>query len=192
MLLALARQAIGLALGAGGPAGVELDAAAEEDWLQAPGACFVTLTHRGLLRGCIGSVWARRRLLEDVRSNARAAALADPRFPPLTAAELPSTRIEVSLLSVPSPLAAASEAEALAALRPGIDGLILDYAEAQATFLPQVWESLPAPHDFLVQLKRKAGLPAAFWAPAIRLQRYTVVKWQEGPRDTGGKRSPSG
>jgi AmmeMemoRadiSam system protein A len=196
VLLRLARQAIAAAVGVARPASVEtaeaaetgeiedLDAAAIEPWLLEPGACFVTLTQAGRLRGCIGSVRARRRLLDDVRSNARAAALADPRFAPLTAAEFPATRIEVSLLSPPVPFPAATEAQALGGLRPGVDGLILDYAgEAQATFLPQVWESLPAPRDFLAQLKRKAGLRMDFWSPAIRLHRYTVVKWQEAPSD---------
>jgi AmmeMemoRadiSam system protein A len=180
LLLALARQAIAAALGVAAPAGAELDAAAREPWLRQPGACFVTLTNANRLRGCIGSVRPRRPLIEDLRSNARAAALADPRFPPLSAAELPQARVEVSLLSPLAPLAAASEAEALAALRPGIDGLVLDYAgDAQATFLPQVWDSLRTPREFLSQLKLKAGLPAELWSPAIRLQRYTVVKWQE-------------
>jgi AmmeMemoRadiSam system protein A len=180
LLLSIARQAIAAALGVYAPGVADVDEAAGEPWLAAPGASFVTLVHGGRLRGCIGSVRARRPLLDDLRSNARAAALADPRFPPLSAAELPATRIEVSLLSPPTPLAAASEAEALASLRPGIDGLILEAgAYAHATFLPQVWESLPAPRDFLAQLKSKAGLPPDFWSDAIRLQRYTVVKWQE-------------
>jgi AmmeMemoRadiSam system protein A len=183
VLLALAREAICAALEdalAPAPSRVpppELDAS----WLRAAGACFVTLTRKGRLRGCIGSVRARRPLGDDVRANARAAALADPRFPPLAVAELADTRIEVSLLSPPAPLpAVASEEEALAALRPGIDGIILEYGgEAHATFLPQVWESLPAPRDFLAHLKHKAGLPPDFWSPALRLQRYTVTRWEE-------------
>jgi uncharacterized protein len=185
VLLALAREAIGVALyllpaAAAWPAS-ELAA----PWLRAPGACFVTLTRQGRLRGCIGSVRARRPLADDVRANARAAALSDPRFPPLTAGELPGTRIEVSLLSAASPLPAASETEALAALRPGIDGLILEIGgETHATFLPQVWENLPSPRDFLAHLKHKAGLPPDFWSPDLRLQRYTVTKWTEpGPQE---------
>jgi AmmeMemoRadiSam system protein A len=193
VLLALAREAIAAALDARPappPAPAPSRPAAPSrvppaqlaaPWLRAEGACFVTLTRQGRLRGCIGSVRARRPLYDDVWANARAAALADPRFPPLTAAELPETRIEVSLLSPPAPLpAAASEEEALAALRPGVDGIILEYGgEAHATFLPQVWESLPAPRDFLAHLKHKAGLPTDFWSPALRLQRYTVTSWEE-------------
>jgi AmmeMemoRadiSam system protein A len=179
VLLALAREAIAAALGAPGPAPVPA-ALLFAPWLRAPGACFVTLTQQGRLRGCIGSVHARRPLADDVRGNALAAALSDPRFPPLTVAELPATRIEVSLLSAASPLPAASEAEALAALRPGVDGIILECgAEAHATFLPQVWDSLPAPRDFLAHLKHKAGLPHEFWSPDLRLLRYTVTHWEE-------------
>jgi AmmeMemoRadiSam system protein A len=180
LLLALAREAIAGALDAPWqPARVPAtDLTAP--WLRAPGACFVTLTRQNRLRGCIGSVRARRPLGDDVRANARAAALSDPRFPPLTAAELPETRIEVSLLSPPAPLYAASEEEALAALRPGIDGIILEVGEeSHATFLPQVWDNLPSPREFLAHLKHKAGLPVDFWSPDLRLQRYTVTKWAE-------------
>ena len=183
VLLALAREAIAAALDVPPRAARWPAAEVEAPWLRAPGACFVTLTRQGRLRGCIGSVRARRPLVDDVRANARAAALSDPRFPQLTAGELPDTRIEVSLLSAASPLPAASEEEALAALRPGIDGIILEVGgETHATFLPQVWENLPSPRDFLAHLKHKAGLPPDFWSPDLRLQRYTVTKWTEpGP-----------
>ena len=180
VLLALAREAIAAALHVPPPAARWPAAELEAPWLRAPGACFVTLTRQGRLRGCIGSVRARRPLVDDVRANARAAALSDPRFPQLTAGELPDTRIEVSLLSAASPLPAASEEEALAALRPGIDGIILEIGgETHATFLPQVWENLPSPRDFLAHLKHKAGLSPGFWSPDLRLHRYTVTKWVE-------------
>jgi AmmeMemoRadiSam system protein A len=147
--------------------------------LQRPGATFVTLKRRGALRGCIGSLAAYRPLLEDVRENARRAAFSDPRFLPLTADELPTLRVEVSLLSTPSPLSCADEAEALAQLRPGIDGLILSEHGQRATFLPQVWEDLPEPRQFLAHLKQKAGLPPDHWSADIRLERYQAAKWKE-------------
>ncbi|HVR06817.1 MAG TPA: AmmeMemoRadiSam system protein A [Thermoanaerobaculia bacterium] len=183
LLLALAREAIAAVLYVPWQAVRVPAAELAAPWLRAPGACFVTLTQDGRLRGCIGSVRARRPLADDVCANARAAALSDPRFPPLTAVELPATRIEVSLLSAPTPLPAASEEEALATLRPGIDGVILELGgESHATFLPQVWDNLPSPRDFLAHLKHKAGLPVDFWSPDLRLQRYTVIKWSEpGP-----------
>jgi AmmeMemoRadiSam system protein A len=186
VLLALAREAIAAGLGEPVPAAPVPAAQLWAPWLRAPGACFVTLTQQGRLRGCIGSVRARRPLADDVRSNALAAALSDPRFPPLTVPELATTRIEVSLLSAASPLPSASEEEALAALRPGIDGVILECGgEVHATFLPQVWDSLPSPSDFLTHLKHKAGLPPDFWAPDLRLHRYTVAKWEEDPPHDG-------
>jgi AmmeMemoRadiSam system protein A len=175
LLLALARGAIAESLGL--PAAAP---AQQLPWLREPGATFVTLKSEGRLRGCVGSIRARRPLGEDVRANARAAAFADPRFPPLTAPEWPDTRVEVSLLTPPEPLAPApSEEAAAAALAPGVDGLVLEYQHYGATFLPQVWEQLREPAEFLAHLKHKAGLPRAFWSAEIRLLRYRVEKWAE-------------
>ena len=148
-------------------------------WLQAPGACFVTLTQQGELRGCIGSLEAHRALLADVKANALAAAFRDPRFAPLAVHELERTEVEISLLSPMQALSFGSEAEALAQLRPGIDGLVFEFGARRSTFLPQVWEQLPEVQDFMAHLKRKAGLPASFWHGEVRLQRYTVAKWKE-------------
>jgi hypothetical protein len=88
-------------------------------------------------------------------------------------------RVEVSLLSPSEPMAFASEEEALAGLRPGMDGVILEWTRYRGTFLPQVWDQLPDPREFLAQLKRKAGLAHDFWAEDLRLHRYTVTKWME-------------
>ncbi len=176
VLLALARDAIARALGQAGTVTVSPEDAA---WLDVPGATFVTLTQQGALRGCIGSLEARRKLRDDVVANARAAAFADPRFAPLTADELARTRVEVSVLSTPEPMPWADEADALARLRPGIDGVILECGRHRATFLPQVWTQLPEPRAFMAHLKQKAGLDAGFWSPDVRLARYTVQKFQE-------------
>ena len=144
-----------------------------------PGATFVTLTRNGQLRGCIGSLEAYRPLLVDTGENALAAAFRDHRFAPLSADEFATTQVEVSLLTPPEAFPVADEADAIARLRPGVDGLVLAYRQRRATFLPQVWESLPNPRQFLAQLKLKAGLPADFWHPEIRLARYGVRKWKE-------------
>jgi AmmeMemoRadiSam system protein A len=152
---------------------------AEGDWLAVPGATFVTLTHIGKLRGCMGSLQAHRALRDDVQANALAAAFRDPRFMPLSASELDQLRVEVSLLSPTETLSFDSEADALAQLKPLQDGVILQFGRQRATFLPQVWEQLPQPEDFMAQLKRKAGLPSGFWSDAIRLERYRVQKWRE-------------
>jgi AmmeMemoRadiSam system protein A len=172
-LLPIARASIARALGRSNV----VDETAP--WLLEPGACFVTLTRQGELRGCIGSLEARRSLLADVKANAVAAALHDPRFSPLSAQELDRTEIEVSLLSPMQALAFSSEADALGQLQPGIDGVVFEFGTLRSTFLPQVWEQLPDPDEFMAHLKRKAGLHADFWAAEVRLQRYTVSNWKE-------------
>mgnify|MGYP001581572792 CR=1 FL=1 len=172
-LLAIARGAIAEQLGVPAPS---FDAA---QWLDEPGATFVTLTCAGALRGCIGSLVAERPLRADVENNALAAAFSDPRFPPLSAREYRDIEVEVSLLSAMQPVAVESESHALTLLRPGIDGMLLEYGGRRGTFLPQVWEQLPEPRAFLAHLKQKAGLPADFWAEEIRLSRYTITKWRE-------------
>lgn len=173
ILLAIARSAIAQQFGH------LFNATVDAPWLQEPGATFITLTQAGELRGCIGTLQAHRSLLEDVKANAIAAAFRDPRFPPLQAAELSSTRIELSLLSPSAPLVFTSEQEALAQLQPNIDGVIFEYGTHRSTFLPQVWEQLPDPKTFMAHLKRKAGLDALFWSDEIKLARYHVSKWKE-------------
>jgi MEMO1 family protein len=145
--------------------------------LAAHGATFVTLQHRGALRGCIGTLQAVRPLDEDVRVHALAAAFRDPRFAPLTLAEYFEVDVEVSLLDPAEPLPVRSEAEALRLLRPQIDGVVLEWRGRRATFLPQVWAQLPAADDFIAALKRKAGLAVDFWAEDLRLSRYRVRKF---------------
>ncbi|MFH1659868.1 MAG: AmmeMemoRadiSam system protein A [Pseudomonadota bacterium] len=173
ILLTLARNAIAAQLG-------EAQSPADDcPELHKPGATFVTLTQQGNLRGCIGSLEAWRPLAQDVQENAIGAAFRDPRFEPLTADELPITRVEVSLLTPAEPIFFTSEADALAQLRPEIDGVILTAGQRRSTFLPQVWEQLPGPASFMAHLKQKAGLPANYWGTDVRLERYTVKKWKE-------------
>ena len=150
-----------------------------ESWLFKLGATFVTLTQSNELRGCIGSLQAYCPLIEDVRNNAVSAAMRDPRFMPLTANELSGVAIEVSLLSELQPLNFSNEGDVLSQLHPGVDGIVLEYGHHRSTFLPQVWESLPQPQQFLAQLKLKARLPESFWSEGIVLFRYTVSKWRE-------------
>lgn len=173
LLLSIARASIARRFGIF----FETDASAK--FLHETAACFVTLMQNEQLRGCIGSLEARRSLLDDVRANAQAAAFQDPRFAPLPASELADTRIEVSVLSALSRIEFDDENDALAKLRPGIDGIVLSCNGCRGTFLPQVWDSLPQPRSFLGELKRKAGLPADFWSPGVQLFRYGVEKWQE-------------
>lgn len=147
------------------------------DWLREARASFVTLRLDGELRGCVGTIDAHRPLGDDVAHNAFAAAYRDSRFAPVGEDERARLGVEVSVLSVRVAFAAPSEAEALAALRPGIDGIYFEFDGMRATFLPQVWDNLPDPLDFLCELRRKAGLPMRFWHERVRLSRYTIVKY---------------
>jgi AmmeMemoRadiSam system protein A len=150
-----------------------------QPWLHDKGASFVTLTMNQHLRGCIGSLEAHRPLLLDVKANAYAAAFGDPRFSPLTIAELDETEIEISLLSPQQPLSFKDEADALAQLRPQIDGVVFKYGHYRSTFLPQVWEQLTDATIFMAHLKHKAGLHPEFWHDDVELYRYTVTKFKE-------------
>jgi AmmeMemoRadiSam system protein B/AmmeMemoRadiSam system protein A len=173
-LLAHARAAIARRLG------VPSATAPHAPFLDEPGATFVTLKTERQLRGCVGSLAARRPLGDDVRANAQAAAFDDPRFPPLARVEYDALEVEVSVLSASTPLVVASEQELHAQLRPGIDGVTLQWRGRRGTFLPQVWESLSDPREFITQLKYKAGLPLDFWSPDLEISRYTVEKFIEG------------
>lgn len=153
-------------------------------WVNQKGASFVTLTQSGQLRGCIGTLEPYRSLLEDVKENAVSAATRDPRFQRMHHDELAYTDIELSVLSPLEAMAFNSEKNALAQLRPGVDGIIFEWHGRRSTFLPQVWEQLPNPAEFMGHLKMKAGLPSNFWAEDVNLARYTVSKWREGDLNT--------
>jgi AmmeMemoRadiSam system protein B/AmmeMemoRadiSam system protein A len=152
---------------------------ADAPWLTQNGATFITLTKDGALRGCIGSLQAMRPLGEDVAENAVAAAFRDPRFPPVTPAEWPDVKVEVSLLSTPKPMRFADEDDLLNQIRAGEDGIILEYENRRATFLPQVWESIRDKRQFLRELARKAGLADDVRLGRCRIWRYKVTKWKE-------------
>jgi MEMO1 family protein len=148
-------------------------------WLRQQGATFITLTRNGELRGCIGSLQASRPLGDDVAENAVAAAFRDPRFTPMSAEDWPGVRVEVSLLSTPKPMRFADEADLLAQIQPGEDGLIIECDGRRATFLPQVWDTIADKREFLAHLLHKAGLPADTRLARCRVSRYRVTKWKE-------------
>ena len=180
-LLEIARSSIDRSL-----SGKGAQAAEPLAWLRQAGATFVTLTKAGArgaeLRGCIGSLEAKRPLGVDVAENALAAAFRDPRFPALSAAEWLNVSVEVSLLSAPRPIQFADEADLLAQVEAGEDGIILEHAGRRATFLPQVWESLPEKRVFFGELLRKSGLPADTRLGRCKVSRYRVAKWKETSR----------
>lgn len=157
-----------------------LDASSLTPALKENGASFVTLTIHGGLRGCIGALEAYQPLAEDVCEHAVAAALHDPRFPPVNESELDGINIEVSRLTAPHELEYSSSADLLKKLRPQVDGVILKYGHRRATFLPQVWEKIPDPVEFLEQLCCKMGAPASLWRDAkLQVHIYQVEEFHE-------------
>ena len=147
-----------------------------------PGASFVTLERGGALRGCVGTLEAIRPLYDDVQRNA-VRAMRDPRLPPVTVDDWPELDVKVSVLSAPEPLPVAGRDDLLAALRPGIDGLIITDGRRRATFLPAVWAKLPDPEEFLDALLAKAGF--AGWPDGLVVRRYGSVEFRDpAPRAT--------
>ncbi len=136
------------------------DVAGLPSHLLEPGAAFVTLTIDGELHGCIGSVEARRPLALDVADNALSAAFNDPRFAPLTPDDLPRLSIEISILNPLQPLAYTSFADLIRQVRPGVDGVLITRKHRRGLLLPQVWERIPDPAEFLSYVCLKAGLAA--------------------------------
>jgi AmmeMemoRadiSam system protein A len=144
------------------------------------GASFVTLTKNGRLRGCIGTLEAYQPLAVDVQEHAVAAALEDPRFPKVQSSELQEIRIEVSVLTPKVPLSYSSPEDLLQKLQPGIDGVVIQDGFRRATFLPQVWDQLPDPKQFLSHLCKKMGSPADLWQQkAINVSIYHVQEFHE-------------
>lgn len=136
------------------------------------GASFVTLTIDDDLRGCIGALEATQPLVQDVREHAIAAALNDPRFLPVSENELGSIKLEVSRLTAPVLLEYSTGEDLLKKLRPHVDGVILQHGRYRATFLPQVWEKIPDPAEFLNALCHKMGASQNLWRDT-KLQVYT-------------------
>jgi len=148
--------------------------------LRENGASFVTLTIHNELRGCIGALEAHQPLAEDVREHAVAAALEDPRFRPVVESELSRIRLEVSRLTAPYLLEYSSSEDLLKKLRPHVDGVILKDDFRRATFLPQVWEKIPDPVDFLDQLCMKMGASKKSWRETkLRVYLYQVEEFHE-------------
>ena len=160
-LLGIARQSLEAAVK--GEQSPKLDAALLTPRLKEQGASFVTLTVCGELRGCIGALEPYQPLADDVREHTIAAALQDPRFPPVGPHELNGINIEVSRLSVPYPLEYSTDEDLIQKLRPHIDGVILSDGMHRATFLPQVWEKIPDPAQFLNNLCYKMGAAPDTW-----------------------------
>jgi len=147
--------------------------------LNQPGATFVTLNLDGELRGCIGTLEARRALLDDLVANAKAAAFEDPRFYPLSQDEFEKVEIEVSLLTPSEPIDYKDIADLKSKITPYEDGIILELGYKKATFLPQVWEQLPSFEQFFSHLCQKAGLGSECLEKHPLIRRYRVYKYHQ-------------
>jgi len=177
-LLLLAREAMEHAVRGEPAPAVELDVLSPH--LKEHGASFVTLTIQGRLRGCVGALEPFQPLALDVCEHAVAAALHDFRFPPVEPDELARILIEISRLTLPVPLAYQKPEELLTRLRPGQDGVTLRDGSRRATFLPQVWEKLPDPGDFLDNLCYKMGSAPDLWrTKPLEVSTYQVEEFHE-------------
>jgi AmmeMemoRadiSam system protein A len=131
---------------------------ADDPELQEPGAAFVTLKKSGQLRGCIGAVEACEPMIESVARMARAAAIEDPRFPPVRPEEVATLTVDISLLSPSKRVTDAMQIEV------GRHGLIIEQGANRGLLLPQVatewgWDR----EEFLDHTCVKAGLPKGSW-----------------------------
>ncbi|MEX2642062.1 MAG: AmmeMemoRadiSam system protein B [Acetobacterales bacterium] len=174
-LLEAAQTSMRSGLRRGRPPEVRLGSFAPQ--LETTRASFVSVLKGDRLMGCVGSMAPHKPLVSDVVENAFKAAFADPRFPAVTAADLPELDVEISILSTPRPIPAVDEATLLAALRPELDGVIVEDGERRALFLPHVWEGLPDPRAFLARLRQKARLPADHWSNSFRAWRFTAERF---------------
>ena len=139
-------------------------------------ACFITLLLNGNLRGCTGSLVAHRPLLEDIISNAYCSAFSDLRFPRLTYEEFKKIDIEISILTPAIKLAYKDIEDLRAKIKPFEHGVILEYQNKRATFLPQVWEQIPTFEEFFESLSKKAGFTKSVIEDKPTIFTYTAIK----------------
>ena len=138
--------------------------------LRRKAACFVTLKKRGDLRGCIGTILPRRESLRDeITANARAAALEDPRFPPVTERELKELSISVDILSDPEGIDSPSS------LDPKRYGVIVEKRGQRGVLLPDL-EGVDTAEEQVSIAARKAGISSL---EGISLFRFTVARVRE-------------
>jgi uncharacterized protein len=149
--------------------------------VRTPAACFVTLECAEQLLGCIGTLAPRGPLAREVARQARAAAFADPRFPPIGPCDFTAMTITVSVLSPVEVLPVRTPIELACVLRPRVDGVVLDAGAHRATLLPSVWRHLKTTDEFLSALWRKAGLRPGAWPLGLRLSRYTAAELRGDP-----------
>jgi AmmeMemoRadiSam system protein A len=174
-LLDVAEQSIQYGLETGRV--LDLDVASYAENLRSIQASFVTLRIGNQLRGCVGSIEPAIPLVVDVCRHAFAAATVNTRFPGVRSHEFPQVATQVSILSTLEKVPAGDLAETLQHLRAGSHGVVVRLGERRATFLPDVWESLPDPVEFLRHLRLKAGLDPEGWSAEIEVSTYTTQRF---------------
>lgn len=176
-LLRIARGSVAHGLQERSPLPVTIEDYSES--LRAFHPCFATLRFRDRLRGCMGSLQPTLPLVQAAAYHAFQAAFHDPRFPPLKPEEFSELSVSLSILSASEALECTSEEDLLSQLRPGLDGVILETRKKTATLLPQVWDHVTDPREFLLHLKRKAGVAENVWSSEWRFRRYRAVSLVE-------------
>lgn len=153
----------------------QIPSAGDDVELARSSAVFVTLHKHGHLRGCIGTTQAREPLINAIAYFAQAAAFEDPRFEPVTAAEVPELHIEISVLSPMHQISSPDE------IIPFVHGVVVRKGRRSGLFLPQVWEQLLDKEQFMGYLcAEKAGLAFDAWKqPDVELYVFTVAAFEE-------------
>lgn len=146
------------------------------------GACFVTLTLKGNLRGCIGSLEAHQPLYKDIIANAKFSAFSDSGFVPLQENEVDKIKIEVSILSEPTIVTYYDKEDLKNQIEPFVDGIIIKHENRSATYLPSVWEQLPEFEDFFESLLEKGGMDRDCLSRHPKVYKYQVKKYEEKVR----------
>ncbi len=179
-LLALARGSLDAHFQGASPPRLASDRA---ETFGEPRGLFVTLKIDSNLRGCIGTLSPEGDLTRVIAEYALRAAFDDPRFPPLSEAELPLCRIEISVLTAPRPV------EDVAEIVVGRDGLIVEGRGHRGLLLPQVaveWNFDAS--RFLRETCRKAGLPPDAWRePEVRVWTFQAEVFGE-PEEAAASR----
>ncbi|GIU21374.1 AmmeMemoRadiSam system protein A [Shewanella sp. MBTL60-007] len=142
--------------------------------------CFVTLTLDGALKGCMGHIEADRPIGELVPALAHSSAFNDLRFQPLVESQLSSLRIEISLLSEMQKLEFSAQSQLQTYLEATKLGLVLSEGNKRAVFLPQVWQQLPEPKEFIEALKVKGGWDRDYWSSNMEVEVFSVTHFCEG------------
>ena len=171
LLLQTARAAVKAYL----ETGEQTNKETENLFLKEKRGAFVTLKHKGSLRGCIGYPLPTLPLFDTIQVAAVSAASQDIRFSPLTMEEFPDVQFEISVLSLPETVSDVSE------ILVGTHGLIVSKGPRKGLLLPQVpleweWDR----ETFLEHTCLKAGLSKDAWRRGAKIEKFTAQVFSEG------------